>query len=136
MDKGSLTREVFFVRKGAAAAVTFSLRRELQPDLLVLPIVGGHRAKQFTDVGRLLLAIEVLSPSTTRNDRYKKRAAYQQEGVPETWIVDPSSRLVERWRPGDELPDVLLDQLEWQPVVGREPLVIDLAALFSEALDG
>lgn len=120
----------------APAAVTFSLRRELQPDLLVLPIVGGHKAEKFADVGRLLLAVEVVSPSTTRNDRYRKRPAFQQEGVPETWIVDPSSRMVERWRPADDVPEVLLDQLEWRPSAGREPLVIALAALFREALDG
>ena len=119
----------------APAAVTFSPRRELQPDLLVLPLVDGRRAERFSDVGRLLLAIEVLSPSTTRNDRYKKRVAYQQEGVPETWIVDPAARGVERWRPGDVEPDVLLETIEWGPRSDVDALVIDLVQLFREALD-
>ena len=119
----------------APAAVTFSLRRELQPDLLVLPFVDGRKVERFGDVGRLLLAVEVLSPSTSRNDRYKKRAVYQEEGVPEFWIVDPAARLVERWRPQDMEPDVFLTAMEWQPIVSHAPLVIDLAELFREALD-
>lgn len=119
----------------APAAATFSRKRELQPDLLVLPFVDGKSVRQFTDVGRLLLAMEVLSPSSTRNDRYKKRQAYQQEGVPETWIVDPPSRLVERWRPTDEAPDVSVDTIEWQPRPDVGPLVIDLSALFSLVFD-
>ena len=119
----------------APAAVTFSLRRELQPDLLVLPFVDGRKVERFGDVGRLLLAVEVLSPSTSRNDRYKKRAVYQEEGVPEFWIVDPAARLVERWRPRDLEPEVLLSTMEWQPILTAAPLAIDLDALFREALD-
>ncbi len=77
----------------APIAVTFSRRRELQPDLSVWPLMAdGHGATQFEDVGRLLLAIEAWSPGTTRNDRVKKRPVYQQEGVPEIWLVDIFSR--------------------------------------------
>lgn len=119
----------------APVAVQFSLRRELQPDLLVMPLKDGLKVKQFTDVGRLLLAVEVLSPSTLRNDRYKKRVVYQQEGVPEYWVVDPASRLVERWRPEDAAPEVLLDALEWKPDASKEPLTIDLQKLFRDAID-
>ena len=119
----------------APAAITFSLQRELQPDLLVLPLLDGHKVEHFTEVGKLLLAVEVLSPSTSRNDRYKKRAVYQEEGVPEFWVVDPSARFVERWRPTDVEPEVLLTTLEWQPIHSHTPLSIDLGALFREALD-
>lgn len=40
--------------------------------------------------------VEVLSPSTARADRHRKRLIYQSEGVPEYWIVDSDARLVER----------------------------------------
>ena len=41
------------------------------------------------------LVVEILSPSTARNDRREKFAAYQKYGVKEYWIVDPVSKSVE-----------------------------------------
>jgi Uma2 family endonuclease len=38
------------------------------------------------------LAIEVLSPSTRRHDLGKKRARYEEQGLLELWLIDPSSR--------------------------------------------
>jgi Uma2 family endonuclease len=70
--------------------------------------------------------------STTR-DRYylkNKRPLYQNEGVPEFWILDIDSRLVERWRPRDERPEVIADVLVWQPKPGIEPLRIELEKVF------
>lgn len=116
----------------APAAVTFSPRREVQPDLLVLPRIGERRATRFEDVGRMVLAVEVLSPSTQRNDRVKKRPVYQQEGVGEYWLVDLDARAVERWRPADDAPEVLGTTLDWQPVAHAAPLRIDLVAYFGE----
>jgi Uma2 family endonuclease len=120
---------------GAPIAATFSPRRELQPDLCVIPLVNGRRARRFEDVGRLVLAVEVLSPGTTRNDRYRKRPVYQEEGADECWLVDPEARLVERWRPRDTEPEVLLTTLAWQPDALREALEVDLEALFRDAHD-
>lgn len=114
----------------APAAVTFSPRREVQPDLLVLPLVDRRRARTFAEAGRLVLAVETLSPSTARADRYTKRRLYQSENVPEYWIVDVASRLFERWRPNDDEPEVLHETLAWQPCDDLVPLVIDLAAYF------
>lgn len=47
-----------------------------------MPLLDGRQAQRFADVGRLLLAVEALSPSTANNDRKQKRAVYQEEGVP------------------------------------------------------
>lgn len=41
------------------------------------------------------LVIEVLSPSTAKNDRGKKKDAYEKAEVLEYWIVDPEIRTVE-----------------------------------------
>ena len=112
------------------AAVTFSLRREVQPDLFVLPTLDGRFVRRFTDVGRLVLAVEVISPSSARTDRNKKRMLYQSEGVPEYWIVDPEARFVERWRQGDEAPEVLAASIAWLPHDVAEPLEINLSELF------
>ena len=62
-------------------------RRSLQPDLLV-----ARRA----DVGEeaisapLLLAVEVLSPSTRSVDLLLKRGVYAESGVAAYWLVDPA----------------------------------------------
>ena len=107
----------------------------VQPDAFVVGLVAGRRPRDWPDVERLLLAIEVLSPSTARADRTVKRRLYQRAGVPEYWIVDPEARLVERWRPGDERPEILTERLEWAPEPGRDPLTIDLPAFFRRVLE-
>ncbi len=114
----------------APAEVAFSRRRVVEPDVFVVPLVEGKLASRFEEVGRLTLVVEVISPSSARSDRYKKRHLYQSEGVPEYWIVDADARYVERWRPSDEEPEVLIETLEWKPLENEPPLVIDLAALF------
>lgn len=79
-----------------------------------------------------LLAIEVLSPSTARYDRAFKRRYYQRAEVAEFWVVDPYAELVERWRPGDERPEIMDGEVSWQPARDVTPLTIDLPALFAE----
>ncbi len=39
--------------------------------------------------------IEILSPSTMLNDRYKKSAVYFEHGVKELWLVDPNNKTLE-----------------------------------------
>jgi Uma2 family endonuclease len=117
------------------ADIEFSPRRLLQPDFFVVPPLPGGRARSWVEIKSLLLAVEVLSPSTARADRLKKRRIYQNEGVPEYWIADTDARLVERWRPGDERPEILIASLSWQPVERVDPLVIDLPRFFAGVLD-
>ena len=120
----------------APIAVTFSEQREVQPDAVVLPKRSdGRRATRFSDVSRLILAVEVLSPSTQRVDRNEKRRLYRQEGVPEYWMVDTTERVFERWRPESEMPEVLEHTIAWQPLPSHEPLQIDLVKFFRELLD-
>jgi Uma2 family endonuclease len=104
----------------------------VQPDVFVAPLVEGRKPASWKDVGIPLLAIEILSPSTARADRQVKRRLYQRERVSEYWIVDVDARLLERWRPDDERPEILAERIEWQPDVGAPPLVIDLAAYFRD----
>jgi Uma2 family endonuclease len=101
----------------------------VQPDLFV---TARRRAKDWSEILPLRLAVEVLSPSTARADRFVKRRRFQKAGIPEYWIVDLDARLVERWRPGDVRPEVLAEKLEWQPEPSLPPLVLDLVALFRE----
>jgi Uma2 family endonuclease len=119
----------------APADVTFSPRRGVQPDLFVVPLVSGRRPRKFAEAGRLLLAAEVLSPSTARLDRVKKRTVYREEGVSEYWIVDLDARVFERSRPGDERVEVIADRLEWRPEGATEPLVIDVEQYFANVME-
>ena len=114
----------------APAAVTWGPRTELQPDIFVLPKLPGRTAVRFEDVGVLTLAIEVISPSSARADRFKKRPEYQRRGVAEYWIADPDARLVERWRPHDDKPEVVFQMLAWRPREDVSALEIDLVELY------
>ncbi|MEP6491411.1 MAG: Uma2 family endonuclease [bacterium] len=120
----------------APADVVFSNTRLVQPDVFVVPLIGGRRPERFIDVGRLLLAVEVLSPSTARADRVAKRVLFRDEGVAGYWIIDLDSRTVERSTPADERVDVLADQLSWRLEGAASPLVIDLPQYFADVLDG
>ena len=108
----------------------------VQPDLFVAPLIDGRRPRSWTEITTLLLAVEVLSPSSARYDRQLKRRRYQRAAFPEYWIVDLDSRLLERWRPQDERPEVLTERIEWRPAGAAEAMVIDLTAFFEEVLVG
>jgi len=115
----------------APADVDFSDDTVVEPDLFVVPLVDGREPARYADVRHLLLAIEILSPSTARRDRALKRRVYQREGVDEYWIVDADAQVVERWRPGDDRPEILSERLEWRPDDVAPALVIELAELFA-----
>jgi Uma2 family endonuclease len=117
----------------APADIEFSDGRLLQPDLFVVPLVDGRPPNEWAEVRRLLLVVEVLSPSTSRVDRGKKRRIYFEEQVPEYWIVHPEAQIVERWRPGAASPEIIDDTLRWQPSPDSPDVAIDLDALFAEA---
>lgn len=127
----------------APADVELGKGSVVEPDVFVVPLVAGRAPRTWQEAGRLLLAVEVLSPGTARHDRVTKRRLYQGQGVPEYWIVDVDARVVERWRPGDERPEMLAERLEWRPEEasqGREDpttpaLVIDLGQFFAEIAD-
>ena len=103
----------------------------VQPDIFVTALIDGKPIADWADVSTLFLAVEVLSPSTARADRVRKRVYYQRAAVPEYWIVDGESHLIERWRPDDERPEILTSSIEWRPAGASAPLVIDLEKFFT-----
>jgi Uma2 family endonuclease len=78
----------------------------------------------------LLLAVEVLSPSTARYDRFTKRRLYQEVGVAQYWIVGPERRTVEVWNPADLFPATVDSVLTWHPAGAENPFVLELDTLF------
>lgn len=117
------------------ADIEFSPRRFVQPDVFVVPDTGQGRPRSWREVRQLLLVVEVLSQSTAHTDRTEKRPIYQNQRIPEYWIVDGDARLVECWRPGDQRPAVTADILTWRPKEDVPPLEINLPEFFAAALD-
>jgi Uma2 family endonuclease len=63
------------------------------------------------------LVVEVLSPSTAKNDRGLKKGAYGRCGVREYWIVNPEDKTVEVYLPAEgrlELHEVYAVYPDWQ----------------------
>lgn len=110
----------------------------VQPDLL---FVSRDRAAIVTSAnvqGPPDLAIEVLSPGSTRLDTVRKRRLYEQYGVQEYWIVSVEADQIQVYRrdeqggygkpaiymPGDQLASALMPGL-----------AIDVTALFDRAAE-
>lgn len=102
----------------------------LQPDLLVVP--SGELRRRSDTVKRLLLAAEVVSPSSARYDRVTKRPHYQRNRVSEYWIVDDMSQTIERWTPDHDRPELLAEQLTWHPSGVSEPFGLDIVQFFKD----
>ncbi len=69
----------------------------VQPDLV---IVLNENIRRITPTKIKVaphLVVEILSPSTSGNDRTLKKVLYERSGVWEYWIVDPFEQQVEQW---------------------------------------
>lgn len=101
----------------------------VQPDVFVVPLEEA-RTLDWARMKGLLLAVEVLSPSSSRADRFTKRRLYQEQGIPLYWAVDGDARVTEVWTPGARFPRVERTTLEWHPEGASRPFVLVLAELF------
>lgn len=101
----------------------------VQPDIFVLH--PAEKVASWVNVARLVLAAEVVSPSSTRADRVVKRRTYQQHRVETYWVVDPDAQLVEVWHPQDERPLIVTDALTWHVAETAPEMGISLAELFA-----
>ncbi|HMA42482.1 MAG TPA: Uma2 family endonuclease [Gemmatimonadales bacterium] len=99
----------------------------VQPDLFVVP--PEEISNNWETFKTLLLAVEVVSPSSTRADRILKRRLYQEQRVRTYWIVDLDAALVEVWHPEDERPEIVTDALRWRVIPEAPELTIAVADL-------
>jgi Uma2 family endonuclease len=109
-----------------------------QPDLFIVPF--GNEPPEWgeggwSDVGSLLLAIEIISPSSIRTDRITKRDYYLDVGVPDYFIVDVDARIVECWTQGSDTPRILREELVWLPSGAKTPLSVALPELFGRIFE-
>ena len=77
------------------ATLFLSETEEYKPDMMV---VCDPDKIRFDGVhGAPDLVVEVLSPSTGRNDRGHKKDVYEKHGVREYWIVSPGDQFIEQY---------------------------------------
>jgi Uma2 family endonuclease len=111
-------------------SVIRALESEVEPDLMVRQ---PSRHEDWAELPVPTLVVEVASKSTRRRDVGKKRQFYVDVTVPEYWVVDRDQRVIRVVRPGRE-DVVAADSVSWHPTGAEEPLVVDVAAYFREAL--
>lgn len=104
---------------------------EVEPDIMVR--AWTERPTDWNEAPVPLLVVEILSDVTRRRDPGPKREFYRDAGVPCYWIVDGDSRSIRAIRFGAE-DSVATHVLTWHPPGAAEPLVVDVPALFREAL--
>jgi Uma2 family endonuclease len=65
------------------------------PDVLVLTARAAARSGEHAFApDEVLLAVEIVSPSSTRMDRVRKPALYAKVGIPSFWRIETKNRLV------------------------------------------
>lgn len=85
------------------------------PDFMV--VCDPDKIKSDGVHGAPDLVVEVLSPSTMRNDKTHKKDVYARCGVQEYWIVDPVSKSLEIYRTngtGFDLDDIYALHPDWE----------------------
>ena len=65
----------------------------VEPDISV--VCDHDKLDEYGCKGAPDLVVEILSPSTQRNDRLTKFNLYQRTGVREYWIVDPENKNIQ-----------------------------------------
>lgn len=105
----------------------------VQPDLFY---VSGEQKKivEFARVnGSPALVVEILSPSTSRKDRFKKMQIYQRLQVKHYWLVNPEEKTLECFSLHDGLYALVASGMDEDVVEHREfpNLTIDLNALWT-----
>lgn len=101
----------------------------VQPDIFVTH--PEDPADSWLDAKRLVLVVEVVSPSSARGDRVVKRGAYQRHKVPTYWILDSDAALAEVWSPHEDRPTIVTNTLVWKWDDTTPGLHIVLADLFA-----
>lgn len=66
-------------------------RTYLTPDLMLIRADEDYDEEQVPYTGTPALTIEIISPSNAPNDWVAKRRIYAEAGVPEYWIIDPTT---------------------------------------------
>jgi Uma2 family endonuclease len=75
--------------------VVLSEENCVQPDIVFVLNENKGIIQDRAIFGAPDIAIELMSPSTSRRDRREKKALYERFGVKEYWLGDPTHRIIE-----------------------------------------
>ncbi|MBV9157580.1 MAG: Uma2 family endonuclease [Acidobacteriaceae bacterium] len=120
----------------SSAGVTLPDKSVFSPDACWIPIerwkaVPPGKRRKFAPLLPAFV-IEVRSPSDRRKDLHEKMLSYIRNGVELGWMIDPQSRTVSIYKPGQETPVELNDP---QRVKGEGPVtgfVLDLKRIYDQ----
>ena len=101
----------------------------LEPDVCVYR-APRHTEQQWKQMLPPLLVAEILSRSTTKIDRHRKRPTYLANGVAEVWLIDRRTRTIERWTAASEFPETHQGSITWTPDPLMPPLLVPELELF------
>ncbi len=78
---------------GDGLLVYLTEKEKFVPDVMI--VCDRDKIKADGVHGAPDLVVEVLSPTTAKNDRTHKKDVYEQCGVPEYWLVGPADKFIE-----------------------------------------
>jgi len=137
-----IDRHVFQFKSGLVTSAEGGYVLQRDPDTVVAPDIGfilrsripaGFNRQKFMPVPPDL-AVEVLSPSNTPAEMYRKLGLYSAAGVPLVWVVYPVQRVVTVHKLGE--PSVTLgenDTLNGHDILPG--LTIAVSQVFESSLD-
>ncbi|MBN2327306.1 MAG: Uma2 family endonuclease, partial [Candidatus Omnitrophica bacterium] len=112
--------------------VVFSESSVVQPDVFV--VCDPNKITEKNIQGAPDLVIEILSPSTSKKDRWDKKDLYEQSGVREYIIVDPQAKYAERYILGEDGRydrGAVFDENQSMALTSMDNLEMPLQELFS-----
>lgn len=74
--------------------VRFGERRSFAPDVLVLTAAAAHRTERMYEPHEVILAVEIVSPTSVGMDRITKPAIYAAAGIPLYWRIETDGEIV------------------------------------------
>ena len=94
-------------QSGVVLTAPFQMKLETRPsgrapDLLFVARENLNRLKDTYLEGAADVAVEIISPESQARDRGDKFYEYEQGGVREYWLIDPTRRQAEFYRLGDD----------------------------------
>ncbi|MDX2282343.1 MAG: Uma2 family endonuclease [Saprospiraceae bacterium] len=110
-----------------------SVKTVVQPDLCV--ICDPSKLDERGCIGAPDLIIEILSPGNSRTELRDKFELYQEAGVLEYWIVNPSEKMIQVFQLNEQgryigLPPVVEGDILTTPIVPN--LEVDVTEVFAD----
>jgi Uma2 family endonuclease len=113
------------------ADISFDDDTLVQPDIFVADCTDFFRSDDWADIRTLYLVIEIISKSSVKADRVTKRRLFQEQRIPEYWVVDVEQQQVEVWTPDALFPAVVRERMSWRHPLLNVDCTLDLTRLFA-----